>query len=337
MNKKNLWGVLIVLLISSLVLYFDLRATPMATLKAAAGQIIPSRLVLVFLAMALSYVCEALILRLLAKRPGTAKRSFWSYLRIPLIQALFNGITPMATGGQPSQLAAMVEMGMAGGRATSILMMKFICYQLVVLFAYLTAFIFGFHFVASKFSALAIFIFLGFALHVFSIILLILAMFAHDWTVKAVKKVMKLLGRIFGQEKAQAWEKSTLEQVESFYKESQALKAEKKKLWGVVLLTVGQLLCYYSAPYLTLRALGQPVDYVQVTLMTILIIMFMAVIPVPGASGGAEFSFQTLFASFISQPGVVVLAMFLWRFATYFFGMILGIFGWSFKPAKLRD
>ena len=113
MNKKNLWGVLIVLLISSLVLYFDLQATPIATLKAAAGQIIPWRLVLVFLAMALSYVCEALILRLLAKRSGTAKRSFWSYLRIPLIQALFNGITPMATGGQPSQLAAMVEMGMA--------------------------------------------------------------------------------------------------------------------------------------------------------------------------------------------------------------------------------
>ncbi len=111
------------------------------------------------------------------------------------------------------------------------------------------------------------------------------------------------MGRIFGQERAQAWEKSTLEQVESFYKESQALKAEKKKLWGVVLLTVGQLLCYYLAPYLTLRALGQPVYYGQVTLMTILIIMFMAVIPLPGASGGAEFSFQTLFASFISQPG----------------------------------
>ncbi|WP_201330212.1 lysylphosphatidylglycerol synthase transmembrane domain-containing protein, partial [Lactobacillus nasalidis] len=233
--------------------------------------------------------------------------------------------------------AAMVEMGMSGGRATSILMMKFICYQLVVLAAYVTAFVFGFHLVAGKFAALAVFIFLGFALHVCSIILLLLAMFAHDWTVKAVKGVMRLLGRIFGQKKAQVWEKSTLEQVESFYQESQALKAERKKLWGVVLLTAGQLACYYSAPYLTLRALGQPVDYWQVTLMTILIIMFMAVIPLPGASGGAEFSFQTLFASFISQSGVVVLAMFLWRFATYFFGMLLGLVGWSFKPAKVRD
>ena len=162
MNKKNLWGVLIVLLISSLVLYFDLRATPVATLKAAAGQIIPWRLVLVFLAMALSYVCEALILRLLAKA-GDSQAELLVLSADSAHPGPFQRDHPMATGGQPSQLAAMVEMGMAGGRATSILMMKFICYQLVVLFAYLTAFIFGFHFVAGKFSALAIFIFLGFA------------------------------------------------------------------------------------------------------------------------------------------------------------------------------
>ncbi|WP_231128042.1 hypothetical protein [Lactobacillus delbrueckii] len=128
MNKKNLWGVLIVLLISSLVLYFDLRATPMATLKAAAGQIIPWRLVLVFLAMALSYVCEALILR--GQKAGDSQASFWSYL-IPLIQA-FQWDHPMATGG-PSQLAAMVEMAWPAAGQLSILMMKFICYLVVLL------------------------------------------------------------------------------------------------------------------------------------------------------------------------------------------------------------
>lgn len=337
MNKKSFWGIIVVLLISGFVLYFDLKETPVKILVAAAKQINPGKVTLVFLAVLLSYLCEALILRLLAKRPGEAKRSFWSYLRIPLIQALFNGITPMATGGQPSQLAAMAEMGMPLGRSTSILMMKFICYQLVVLAAYLTAFASGFSLVASKFAGLAIFIFIGFALHVSSIILLLLAMFAHDWTRRMVKKLMAFLGKFLPKDKVQSWEEATLAQVESFYQESQALKKEKQKLWGVLPLTILQLLCYYSAPYLTLYAFGLSVSYFQVTIMTILIIMFMAVIPVPGASGGAEFSFQTLFASFIAKPGLVVAAMFVWRFATYFFGMILGIFAWSIKPAKIRE
>ena len=71
--------------------------------------------------------------------------------------------------------------------------------------------------------------------------------------------------------------------------------------------------------------------------MNIMIIMFMAIVPIPGASGGAEFSFQTLFSTFIHSNILLTLGMFLWRFTTYFFGMILGIFGWLFKPKKIRS
>lgn len=337
MNKKEWWGVLVVLAVSALVLYLDLKNTPVATLLAAASKIVPWRLLLTFLAMFLSFVCEAGILRVLAEKPGAAKRSWWSYQRIPLIQALFNGITPMATGGQPSQLAAMVEMGMKGGRATSLLMMKFIIYQLVVLFAYLTSFIFGFRLVATKFAGLAIFILLGFLMHLSSIILLLVAMFAHDWCRKAVAWCMRLLRKFMKKETVDKLERGTLDQVEAFYRESQVLKQEKRKLAAATALTVVQLLLYYSIPYLTLWSLGLSASWANVTLMTIMIIMFMAVIPLPGASGGAEFSFQTLFASFIDQSGTLVLAMFIWRFATYFFGMLLGVIGWTFKPKKLQD
>ena len=34
---------------------------------------------------------------------------------------------------------------------------------------------------------------------------------------------------------------------------------------------------------------------------------------------------------------VLGVAMFIWRFSTYFFGMILGIFGWIFKPKKIKS
>ncbi len=37
--------------------------------------------------------------------------SFKSALRIPLIEQLFNGITPFSSGGQPAQLIAMLQSG----------------------------------------------------------------------------------------------------------------------------------------------------------------------------------------------------------------------------------
>lgn len=337
MNKKHLWGVLIVLAISAFVLYTDLKSTPLSEILGTAHGLNIWALIMVFGLMLLSYVCEAGILATLAHRKDEPKRSAWSFLRIPIIQALFNAITPMSTGGQPSQLAAMIQMGMESGRSTSILLMKFIIYQIVVFFAYVFTIIFGFHTVMTKFAGLAVFIAIGFLIHISSIIFLLAIMFAYRFTKRATNWGMDLLGKFMKKERVENWRKATLEKIDTFYAESQKLKKEKNKLVIVSVLTILQLLFFYSIPFMVLTALNVPCSWSSVTQMNIMIIMFMAIIPIPGASGGAEYSFQTLFSTFISSHGALILAMFVWRFATYFFGMILGIFGWIFKPKRIKS
>lgn len=337
MNKKHLWGVLIVLAISAFVLYTDLKSTPLSEILGTAHGLNIWALIMVFGLMLLSYVCEAGILATLAHRKDEPKRSAWSFLRIPIIQALFNAITPMSTGGQPSQLAAMIQMGMEVGRSTSILLMKFIIYQIVVFFAYVFTIIFGFHTVMTKFAGLAVFIAIGFLIHISSIIFLLAIMFAYRFTKRATNWVMDLLGKFMKKERVENWRKATLEKIDTFYAESQKLKKEKNKLVIASVLTILQLLFFYSVPFMVLTALNVPCSWSSVTQMNIMIIMFMAIIPIPGASGGAEYSFQTLFSTFISSHGALILAMFVWRFATYFFGMILGIFGWIFKPKRIKS
>ena len=337
MNKKHLWGVLIVLVISAFVLYTDLKSTPLSEILGTAHGLNIWALIMVFGLMLLSYVCEAGILATLAHRKDEPKRSAWSFLRIPIIQALFNAITPMSTGGQPSQLAAMIQMGMESGRSTSILLMKFIIYQIVVFFAYVFTIIFGFHTVMTKFAGLAVFIAIGFLIHISSIIFLLAIMFAYRFTKRATNWVMDLLGKFMKKERVENWRKATLEKIDTFYAESQKLKKEKNKLVIASVLTILQLLFFYSIPFMVLTALNVPCSWSSVTQMNIMIIMFMAIIPIPGASGGAEYSFQTLFSTFISSHGALILAMFVWRFATYFFGMILGIFGWIFKPKRIKS
>lgn len=334
MNKKHLYGILIVLAISLAVLYHDLKQTPVKRLLAAARGLNPVWLLFVFMIMLLSYVCEASILAVLAQRKDEPHHSAWSFFRIPLIQALFNAITPMSTGGQPAQLAAFVQMGVEGGRATSLLLMKFIIYQIVVLLAYVTAILTGFHLVMTKFKALAVFIMIGFLIHLCSIAFLLAIMFAYRWTKQTAQHLFKLLAKFMKPQRVENWRQQTLEKINTFYAEGQHLKHEPQKLFKATVLTILQMLCFYSVPYFILIAFGLPVSWAKVTQMNIMIILFMAIIPLPGASGGAEFSFQTLFATFISNPSQLILAMFLWRFATYFFGMILGMFGWSIRPQK---
>ena len=47
-----------------------------------------------------------------------------------------------------------------------------------------------------------------------------------------------------------------MEKIETFYAESQKLKKEKKKLLVATILTLLQLLIFYSIPYMVLLALN---------------------------------------------------------------------------------
>nr|MDF9462789.1 lysylphosphatidylglycerol synthase transmembrane domain-containing protein [Lactobacillus amylovorus] len=264
---------MIVLAISAFVLYTDLKSTPLSEILGAAHGLNIWALIMVFGLMLLSYVCEAGILATLAHRKDEPKRSAWSFLRIPIIQALFNAITPMSTGGQPSQLAAMIQMGMEGGRSTSILLMKFIIYQIVVFFAYVFTIIFGFHTVMTKFAGLAVFIAIGFLIHISSIIFLLAIMFAYRFTKRATNWVMDLLGKFMKKERVEKWRTATLEKIDTFYAESQKLKKEKNKLIISSILTVLQLLFFYSIPFMVLTALNVPCSWSSVTQMNIMIIM----------------------------------------------------------------
>ena len=337
MNKKYFWGIVVVLAITVYVSYTELKRTPLNEIAKAAHSLNWVAFAFVFIFMLLSFACEAAVLHSLSKRKGEPKRSIWSFLRVPYIEALFNGITPMSTGGQPGMLAAMVQMGIEGGRATSILLMKFILYQVVVFFAYITTIVFGFHMVATKFAGLAVFILIGLIIHVSTTIFLFSIMFAYNWTKKATNWVMNLLAKFINSERVERWRQNTIEKIETFYAESQKLKKERKKLIYALVFTILQLLMFYSIPFMILLALNVDASWVEVTQMNIMLIMFMSIIPIPGATGGAEYSFQTLFSAFVSSHGALILGMFLWRFVTYFFGMLLGVFGWIFRPKKIKS
>ena len=95
-----------------------------------------------------------------------------------------------------------------------------------------------------------------------------------------------------------------------------------------ILYKVLSLIFYFIVPYFIFKALHvdvKPSNIIFIIWMTAFAFVIMSFMPTPGSSGGAEWAFQTVFASsFAMADGVSASAILIWRFFTYYLVMILG-------------
>lgn len=258
-------------------------------------------------------------------------------LRLPPIEQLFNGITPFSTGGQPAQLVAMLQCGVDGGLASSVLLMKFVVFQAMIVINFLISLLIGFHFIAEKLHALSLLVLLGFVIHLAVIVGLLLVMYWYGFTKRALNLLIKPCAWFMKPQRYERLRISLNEKVDSFYQESLRMKEEYGKMAKVCLVTLCQLFFYYAIPYFIMLALGvHGMNFIMVISLHVLIFMIISLFPIPGGAGGAEYSFSVLFASFIGSGTKLVLAMILWRLLTYYFGMFAGMVALFIKPDKIK-
>ena len=258
-------------------------------------------------------------------------------LRLPPIEQLFNGITPFSTGGQPAQLIAMLQCGVDGGLASSVLLMKFVVFQAMIVINFLISLLIGFHFIAEKLHAISLLVILGFMIHLGVILGLLLVMYWYNFTKRAMNILIRPCGWFMRTERYERMRVTLNEKVDSFYQESLRIKQEYRKMAKVCVVTLFQLFFYYAIPYFIMLALGvHGMNFIMVLSLHVLIFMIISLFPIPGGAGGAEYSFSVLFASFIGSGSKLVLAMILWRLLTYYFGMIAGMVALFVKPDKIK-
>ena len=77
------------------------------------------------------WLFESLALYLVANRMHQ-KLSFSESIKTSMVGQLFNCITPFASGGQPIQAYRLKQFGIPVGKASCILLAKFIVYQVVL-------------------------------------------------------------------------------------------------------------------------------------------------------------------------------------------------------------
>jgi len=334
MSRRNKIAVFVMLIIGVGIFIYESRDLNFHQIQATLLHLHWWWLVVALIMMLASWVVETFVVQIFIQGESD-KLPFWQAVRVPLVEQLFNAITPFSSGGQPAQLVALMQSGIEGGRASSVSLMKFIVYQFMVLVNFILTIFIGFNQVASRFGPLAIFIVFGFVIHVVVIVGLLLVMYYYKFTKRLVRLGTTIAGWFFGQARREAWQTQLDDKIDTFYAESLVLKKEKGRVVRAGLLTLLQLLFYYSVPYFVLLSLGvSGVSIVEVMVLHVMIVMIVSLFPIPGGAGGAEYSFKTLFATYVTSPPQLILGMLLWRLLTYYLGMLLGIIALAIVPKK---
>lgn len=336
MSRKNWLALVAMLLIGGGIVAYSLRTVNLRLLVQDFFTLNWWWMLVALACICLYLILEGVVVKIFMNNRH-ADFTWKDALRLPPIEQLFNGITPFSTGGQPAQLVAMLQCGVDGGLASSVLLMKFVVFQAMIVINFLISLLIGFHFIAEKLHALSLLVLLGFVIHLAVIVGLLLVMYWYGFTKRALNLLIKSCAWFMKPQRYERLRISLNEKVDSFYQESLRMKEEYGKMAKVCLVTLCQLFFYYAIPYFIMLALGvHGMNFIMVISLHVLIFMIISLFPIPGGAGGAEYSFSVLFASFIGSGTKLVLAMILWRLLTYYFGMFAGMVALFIKPDKIK-
>jgi len=272
------------------------------------------------LCMAVFWLLEGLIIKFIFDLSKT-RRKFSSYLKIAMIGQYYNLITPFSSGGQPAQIYSMTnDYKIPLGLATSITINKFMVYHIIVTLFSLVMFVVKFSFINNLAVLSKTLIFLGLLVNTLGI----LVIFAMCYNSFVVEKIVSFF--VYALRKLRLGKKIRQELIAEHLREYKSclytFLENKKVLLLVSVLTLLQVIIYFSVTYFVYLALG----FSSATVLDILAIqslLYMAVnfIPTPGNTGASEGGFYLLFGVIFPAP-ILLYAIILWRLIVYYFNLL---------------
>lgn len=261
------------------------------------------------------------------------KLSLKESIKHNIITQFFNGITPFSSGGQPMEIYMLTEHGISLSKATSITIQNFIFYQTALVIFGTIAVLYNtyFHLFPSV-PMLRRLVLLGFSINIIVIIVLYMIILSKSQIKKIVKRIIHIMAKINivknEEQKVSEW----FEKLDDFHNNSHALRKQKNLLIKGVVLNFISLICLYIIPLFIAFALNDfdSLNIINTLVTSSYILIIGAFIPAPGASGGIEYGFIKFFGNFMPKL-ILNTTLLIWRFITYYLGMIVGALLMSFE------
>lgn len=257
---------------------------------------------------------------------------FLDALKISCVGVFFSAVTPSSTGGQPMQLYVMSKMKISVGFGSACMTQKFIVYQLVTVAFSVLAIILNFQHFSIAFQGFwaSAFVVLGFLSQLGVTVLLLIVCYSERLTGKLLGLIAKILRKLRIKDSDKKIAKITRE-FHMFLDSNRMLAQNKKRMVMIYSLVAVQVLLILSVPFFVYLAFdmpriavaaGQPVgNWFDFICIQSFVLFTSNLIPLPGASGGAEAAFALYYGGYFmgkTKPAIVA-----WRFITYYGSIIL--------------
>ena len=313
----------IILLVTAIVLYFALKDDFNSVVNC-------------FLTMDLKYIFLAFIFFFLFiffrafvvyktvnnKNKFSLKESY----KHNLIVQFFNGVTPFSTGGQPMEIYMLSKHNITGAESSTIILQNFIFYQIALVLFGLLAVTYNFFFhIFPKVSLLRHLVLIGFFINTLVAIGLLFVIFSPVVTKSFIFGIIKVLNKLKLVKNKDKQIKKWNDILDDFHNSAKKLSGRRKLvIYGILFNFLG-LVCYYIIPLFILFSLHnfQDLNVINTLVSSAYVMVMGAFVPIPGGSGGIEYGFSQFFGNFISGAELSTVLL-MWRFITYYFGMILG-------------
>lgn len=320
-NKKV--SILVLIIALSLVLYFTLK-DDFSGITYNLSKVNILFFVIAILVFIISLLLKSVSLNLFLKDYKKDYGLLKSF-KLILISQFLNGVTPFQTGGQPFEIYILRKDGIRISDSTSAILKDFISYQISLILVGLFAIIINHDLNFIEYNKLInLLLIFGFLINVLVLVFIILIVNAKLVVIKLTKKLFGFFGRFKVMNKVILLEDNVLKGLDNFYSAGNDIKKDKVKLFKAILCNITSLLLLYIIPFVVYVSLNAKNITLLNSIVSVSFVMIIGnFIPIPGATGGVEYSFLQFFGTFVKNP-VLSSGMLLWRFITYILGMIIG-------------
>lgn len=320
--KKFVINFLIIIIVLVIVLYFSLRDNYHEIMNSIINM---NHFCVVFAILCLC-LCRFLfsITHYNVIKLNNENVSLKRCLQINFIILFFHGITPFAGGGQPMEIYYLHNEKIRFTKATNITLQNFIIYQISFVFVSVLALLYNSYFdMFPSDHLIKKLVILGFAINILVLIFTFILSFGKKISAFLCDKII----RIGSDMKIIKDEMKTRDKIkdylDSFYNNALELSKHKKRVLQLILVDILAIFILYSMPFFIARGFGLDLNIIQVVVTTAYVMTIGSFVPVPGGTGGIEYGF-VFFFSYLTRGSVVSAVMLIWRFVSYYLGMIIG-------------
>jgi uncharacterized protein (TIRG00374 family) len=274
------------------------------------------------------WICESLEIHIPIKKMYPDNK-FSTSFQVNIIGQLFNNITPFSSGGQPMQAYLMSKTGKRASDVLSVLMVKFILYQLALFTDVIVLMIIKFNFFKTTFGDYIWLVALGFVMNIIATLFILLCGRKKEVILKIARPLIRLGSKIqFGKHKLVKDADRTIEKFEesceNYSNQFKRMNEEKAVCFKVYLVSVAHHLVNFAIPYMVYRAFGNNgTSFVEVLMVQSLLLLIMSFIPTPGSGLGAEGGFALFYGKIFTKETLHMGILF-WRIYVFYLPIIVG-------------